>query len=503
MSKIAFVIFIFIFILLRPYIFQGSGFWYYGDDQDYFAHASSIVFGQFPSYKKEYLTIDKNYPQSSIGSAVLSLPFVWSFSLIDRFNNADIVSHRSSENTTGSWTQFGFIFASCFYFCAACFLLYRGVLYCVEERYAYLSLVLTVLCQGLPLFAFRRPIFSHAGEFFLQSVFIFLLLRNSTSTKKFPQGLWQYVLVGTLAALVYLTRYNNIGFALIFPCLLLLSSGFYVRSTKNWLSLFLLMISFVAMIGVFKIWPEIFNQAHPYPWVKDHLLIKITAYDAIHRLGHIFFGLDWGLVYTAPYILIGSIGLFIFKYPAQKYFKWLFFVLGLDFYIVMIWGSQGGWYGYRYFIASAIPLLVLPVALFFKHMEEALGQRLTLWWALIAIPPVLSMICFEGNAGNLELYRSVQDFGVGDITNNLYQFHVWEIALFKPQQFIDIISKGGVEYVHFLSVHILQKAGLLINQYFMLYSAFDGAVLLKTLMIYALPFVMAGFCCRLSKVDQR
>jgi len=121
--KIAYVIFAFMFILLRPYVIQGSGFWYYGDDQDYFAHASSIAFGEFPSYKKEYLTIDPQYPQSSIGCALLSLPFVWEFSLIDRLAGSDIKAHRTPDNITGSWTQFGFVFASCFYFFLACFLL--------------------------------------------------------------------------------------------------------------------------------------------------------------------------------------------------------------------------------------------------------------------------------------------------------------------------------------------------------------------------------------------
>jgi hypothetical protein len=226
MNRTAVVIFIFMFILLRPYEIQGSGFWYYGDDQDYFAHATSIVFGQFPSYKKEYLTIDRQYPQSSIGCALLALPFVWGFSLLDRLAGCGICTQRTAADIPGSWTQYGFAFASCFYFSLACFLLYRGTLYYVEERYAFLSMALTVLCQGLPLYAVRRPIFSHAGEFFLQSVLVFWVLKNSVSNKKSPRLSWRYFLLGPLGALIFLTRYNNIGFALIGPLAVLFSAGF-------------------------------------------------------------------------------------------------------------------------------------------------------------------------------------------------------------------------------------------------------------------------------------
>jgi hypothetical protein len=170
---------------------------------------------------------------------------------------------------------------------------------------------------------------------------------------------------------------------------------------------------------------------------------------------------------------------------------WLLAALGIDFYITVIWGAQGGWYGYRYLIASAIPLFALPVALLIKNVEKTIRQKLTLCWMLLAVPPALSMVCFEGNDTDLNLYNSMQDFGISDISNNLYQFHVWQTVLFKPQEFFGIITKGGVEYFHFILVHLFQKMGFFPNVFFRLYSVFDGVVFIKAILIYALPFAIA------------
>jgi len=486
--KIAFTIFIFMFILLRPYTVTGSGFWYYGDDQDYFAHDTSIVFGQFPSYRNEYMTIDGHYPQSSIGSSLLSLPFVWAFSLIDRCLGSSIVLHRTADNIPGSWSEFGFALASCFYFSLGCILLYKGALYFVEERYAFLSITLTALCQGLPLFVVRRPIFSHAAEFFLQSIFVFLILRNITTSQKFPRIWWHYLLLGILGALTYLTRYNNIGFAGVAPIVLLISSNFTV---KKWKSLLLIFASVFVMIAIFKIWPESYNKTHVYTWIKEYLLINVTPVQLGKRVLHILFGLDWGLIYSAPYILIGLAAFFLSNFPGKKYFLWLLIALIINFYIIMIWGSQGGWYGYRYLLAATIPLLVLPVAILFKNAEAFFKKNLTLCWVLLSIPPALSMFCFEGNDSTLDLRLTPQDFGHTDITNNLYQFHVWETFLFQPMFFLNILCKGGGQYIAFLFTHLLQKIGLFSNAYFRNYTSFDPILLIKVILIYTVPFLTA------------
>jgi len=493
MRRICLFIFICSFILLRPYIIQNGGFWYYGDDQDYFAHSASIVFGQFPSYKKEYLVIDKDYPQGSIGCSLLALPFVGSFSLIDRLSNSNIVQQRTPENIPRSWTQFGFLFAACFYFSLGCFLLYRGALYCVEERYAFLSVVFTVMAQGIPLYAYRRPMFSPYGEFFLQSLCVFIFLKNLNSAKKFPDLTWHYLVLGIISALIFLTRYNNIALALAWSLVFVLMKEHPIKLFNQWKEALLWAFSFLGMVVIFKIWPEAYNQHHPYPWIMHYLVRNISFPDFIHRTGHILFGLDWGLIYTAPYLLLGLFSAFYLKYPAKKYLLGIIATLVVNLYIVFVWGDQGSWHGYRYLIACATPLLVLPVAFLIKHVEQLKGKKLTLVWTLLAIPPALSMVCFEANHSTFNLYLAPVDLGEKDFTNYLYQFHVWGVVLFKPMQFLSFLCMGGVEYFQYLLTHALKDLGLFANSYFRNYTIFDGWTLVKILLIYSIPFSLRWF----------
>jgi len=72
-------IFICAFLLMRPYHLQDRTLCYTGDDYSYFAHASSLVFGQFPSYEKEFFVAGDTSPLHSIGPGLMAAPFVFDF----------------------------------------------------------------------------------------------------------------------------------------------------------------------------------------------------------------------------------------------------------------------------------------------------------------------------------------------------------------------------------------------------------------------------------------
>ena len=163
--RITIAIFIVSLFLVRPYNLQSRGMWYVDDDYDYFAHASAMVFGQYPSYKKEFFTIMKEGPQSPIGTGILAAPFVYVFSFFDRAAGSSITETRTQDNIVGSWSQFGFYFASIFYFILACYLLFAGISCFVPPAQASNAVILMMICQGLPLFTWRRPFFSHCSSF--------------------------------------------------------------------------------------------------------------------------------------------------------------------------------------------------------------------------------------------------------------------------------------------------------------------------------------------------
>jgi hypothetical protein len=272
---------------------------------------------------------------------------------------------------------------------------------------------------------------------------------------------------------------------------------------EKWKGLVLAIFSFVGMIAIFKVWPEAYNQHHPYQWVKGYLTMHVSWSDLCQRIEHILWGLDWGLIYTAPYILLGFLAVFFIKYPNKKYFICLMGVLLVNFYIIMIWGSQGGWYGYRYMIASAIPLFVMPIAMLIKNIEQNSRRKWTLLWIAIAVPPALSMICFEGNSTTLTLHSITQFFGRSDWGNNTYQVAVWQ-TMTNIHEIWQPLFKGGMYYV----LYLLQVAGLSLGGdkmgVFVRYPIFEWKILIQTGMFYTMPFII-GFIFkkiqfRISKV---
>jgi len=404
------------------------------DDYDYFAHASAMAFGQFPSYKKEFYTIMKEGPQSPVGTGILAAPFVFVFSFLDRAGGSTITESRTQDNIVGSWSQFGFEVSSIFYFTIACYLLFFSLSRFVSPLNASTAVIVMMICQGLPLFVYRRPFFSHCSEFFLQSVLMYLFLDflSRRDQRKALTGVF------ALSGLFYLTRPNDAAFALLWPFLVMDYSQGIVQIFRQSCAGIILS---AGLILIFNAWPDAVNHMHPYSWAGQYLGTAMTATSFFQRTAHILIGTDWGLIYTAPFLLISLGGISLLGGPILKRFIWLFIPMAINFYIIIAWGSQGGWYGYRYFIVSAIPVMILPMA----YVLEWISGKIR-WWAipliiLICLPPVLSMLAFEG-CSYFNLQPVPVDFNRTDWTNPDLQANIWAVLIHAPAAFCLIIYKG-------------------------------------------------------------
>jgi hypothetical protein len=480
-NRIAIAIFLSSFFLLRPFIMEFYGSLYPNDDFDYFAHSTSLAFGQFPSYKNEYLMGESNGPKCAIGTGLISAPFVFAFSLLDRINGSTIVQARTAQNVRTSWAVFGFIFASAFYFCLGCLLLYWSARSIVGPSLAVWAVILMVICQGMPLYAYRRPVFSHVPEFFLQSVFVYLFIKNEMSGGKLMRQWWSFALLGIGAGLISLVRYNNILFTIVWPLLFIRHDRWqkknWVAASRNILHAY---FSVVVLILIFKLWPEASNHYTTYPGIENELIVHASWQKFVERFGYILLAPDWGLIFTAPFMLLGAWGLMLLDVPWKKKYLIAASPLLINYYIIHITGYQSSYYGYRYMIASAFPLFVLPLAFLLKYIDGKIGR----WWkfgaVLLALFPVMSMWCWEGNA--LVATSPIPTFfGKIDWGNSTYQIGVWQTVL-NLKALGGIIYLGGIQYVHYL--FYAAKTGLKVNP------PFDLKTLIQTLMLYALPFVM-------------
>ncbi|RYZ80438.1 MAG: hypothetical protein EOP04_25875, partial [Proteobacteria bacterium] len=169
MKKIVLVLFLLSAVLLRPGQMQQFGLIYAGvggDDFCYLSHSTAIVFGEWPSYRKESICRGE-LPMASIGPGLIAVPLVGLFSLIDRAQGASIVEERRADNVVHSASAWGFILTTLAIFGITLQLFRIWLGYAgVSKRAAAWSIIFLVLAQGIPLFAYRRPIFSHVYELF-------------------------------------------------------------------------------------------------------------------------------------------------------------------------------------------------------------------------------------------------------------------------------------------------------------------------------------------------
>ncbi len=498
MKRITLFIFLCCFILFRPYQLQSTGMLYYGDDDSYMAHATSIVFFQFPSYANEYFSMGKGCPLHSIGPSLLATPFVFLFSIIDRLSSSSILVQRTALNVSQSWSVFGFTISSLFYLWITCLLLFRGLRLYFSSRICSLTVILSVLVQGIPLFALRRPAFSHIYEIFLQSLLLFIFLRLFklgfifSNKDKYVNN---SILIGFIISFIVLVRFNNPLIALVWPVVLF--SLYYPKISKTKI-LGLVFISWLfipLMFFVFQVIPVLYNlhcihpEEHAYYktfvllFAREHLIFYLK------RIWGLIFGADFGLFFSAPYILIGLISMFwIRKERICKYICILLLPLFVNLYMVIRIGCIGSWYGYRYIIFSLIPIIVYPLARTLSLLQER-NRKLFIFVIILSVFPILSMISFEGNNTNLTLKVIDEGFGVLDWGNNNYQMEIYKTIITSPFQYLTYILKGGACYFVYL-FSILLKQNNLPAVIYEKYKMFQAATFIKTMIVYIFPFLL-------------
>jgi len=506
MLRVTLFVFLFAFIIFRPFQAQKPGMMYGGDDTEYFAFATSLVYFQYPSFEKEYLDSYQVSPLSRVGPAIMAAPFVGAFSLVDRAFHAPIVKKRTSDNVIQSWTLFGMVFAAAFYLWLACYFCYRALLAFVKPKYAWLAVFLMILAQGTPLYAYRRPAFSHIYELVLQSAFLLVLIISQTkpdSTKwiKLPR---LYGVLGGLSLLTLLVRQNGIFYAILWPSLILGLDQWRLKK-REWKKVaVLLLVTFLAYFVIKNIpyWyaKEKYEEVNKVFETSGFMFKFERPWFYLKRLYTIFIGADWGLVYTAPYILVGIGALKLARFPTSKVknvFIGLALPLLMNLYILIIWKGQGSWYGYRYLVFSAAPVLIIPFALLLQQFHT---KRVWVYRALVAwsVLPLVSQLLYEATPTTY-LNIVITEFGERNWGNLNYQIEVWKIALLRPGYFIYSVIKSGPAYLAYVAANLVGVGERLPLKFRDVYASFDPQLVIKTFLLYLMPW---GLYALLSRSDR-
>jgi hypothetical protein len=489
------IIFVFAFFIFRPYFMQERGLLYVGDDESYFAYATSLAFFQFPDYSKEYFSVGGRYPMHSIGPGIMAFPFVFSFSLIDRMQHSPIIEKRDITNIIDSWTLFGFIISTIFYFYFGVVLIYKALNYYYNERISFYVILFMILFQFFPLYVFRRPILSHIYEFFLQAVLIYILVKDSKT--KFLDNIkwWGSVLLGIIIGLITLVRYNNLFFSLLWPIIIFCLRDKSFNFKKHFKKLVIIYSTAFVLIFLFKL---LLNIIYDYEAYITGGLAGIFRFEGIvfylKYLVNIFVGLDWGLIFTAPFLVFSIFYSFIAKYKLKKQILIILIPVIVNFYAYF--RGLGGWYGYRIIFFSIAPILIVPFADFLEKSMKKINHKLLLaGLSVISIYPILSMLSYEGIIKMTECYYS-------PIVRNYYHIDIWKVIFSNPKDYITSIIKGGPLFIIYLFSKVFGFFKVLPQIVQEKYIIFGLDVLIKTILLYITPFIMYFFV-RIFKFEKK
>ncbi len=484
MKKLALLYFLTAFFIFKPYQVNHHGMLYGGDDSQYLAIATSLTYFEFPSFKLEYVDDFKIPPPSRMGGGLMIAPLVGLFSIFDRIASSPLIEKRTREHLIGSWTLFGAFFSTSLYFWLALVFLFKGLRFNYSENIAIVSIFAMVVAQGCALYAFRRPLMAHVAYLFLLSIYFFYLMKNKYEKKLAvrPNALPKTSLIVLLTCGVFLLREEGLLIATAW-CV----AVYFPDLKKICWTLTLAFLLFWITKNAMKFGNEVHFEEVTKQFDPTEDLIKIyPMWLYFKRTVTVLFGLDWGLVFTAPALLLGLLG--IKRFSKSRYEEAfnprVFYLLVLSlvpmFYLVVVWQGQGGWYGYRYLVFPAVPVLIGPFADLLSRYKK-IGPYLL----VIFLLPMASMLVFEHTpATGLSIVQT--EFGERNWGNLTYQLEVWRLAL-RPGELMYAILKTGPAYIIYLLGSIFRVQ--LPAKFVELYGPFEWGLFIKTLLIYSVPLV--------------
>jgi hypothetical protein len=467
-------VFIFIFwLLFNPaYLFHEN---IKGDDASYVAHTFTIALDGDLDYCNE-VNFDKKgcaagmgrtAPAHPIGTGIVHAPIVKLFSVFDMLQGHPVLKDRSRY--VGSWSFLGlFISVTCCFIFGLLFFL--SAIESVTDSIPRWLILLMATGYGVPYYVFQRFTMSHGPEFFALAMTFWCSIKL-VQAKGQRKQLILFLLVASIG-LNYLIRPANVNTIFIPVIIFLLSekiTGKKIRIMQDSVDWICLLISTVIILlfiislnnSLYQVYFPNSEQMYGFRIGR----IPATLPDKFRELWFsikyipvIIFSSEFGLIFSAPLLVFGTIAVFYFGLDRQHITRSLILILVLLFHIgiplsvVLFWRSTGDSYGYRY-LYSIAPVSMLGLILFFNRKENRLhGLPKKLFYALTAFA-MLGQVFFA-TSYLLAPVQKINAFG----RLNRFSSNGYEVTLVKA--IIDLNSWKSVaakRYPGFLAVQVLDE----------------------------------------------
>lgn len=342
----------------------------------------------------------KGGPAHPIGPGLLAAPFIALFSIIDRITASPVILDHHQYHA--SWSFFGFIFATYFYFIAGLWL-YINSLKILSIRLSARHFIFLASSFGLLVYVLTWPIHCHAYEFFTIALCFWstvnslaLLLKN-----KIP---YHYLMLCALSMILTLiVRPANINIFLL-PSIIFgfatVTNAKYAHvnfsNRQSLISLSILVVWVFYFLGImFAINQSLYGMIYPSSealYGKDISLIPhlqnshdfgvafIALIKRLPTVYYVFFSSEFGIVFNSSFLFFGTLIAFwmLSKHVKRKGGRsWAtFFLMGIyvamPLALVLFWQAPANLYGYR-FLFCVFPIALLGFASWYSEMCKKYG----------------------------------------------------------------------------------------------------------------------------------
>ncbi|HOO78537.1 MAG TPA: hypothetical protein PLZ73_11705 [bacterium] len=372
----------------------------------------------------------------AIGTSLFILPFY--FLAAPLVQVLDVLKHAVFDTLHPLFFSFASAGMVCYYFLAGAVLLLA-----LSRRFGNWPTVtgVSLIMWGtfLPAYAFARPLLSHVPDFLASSLLIWrlLLLGESRSVRR-----RDVLLLGVLSAATLVVRWQNLNLFLLGAAgtLAPIWSGKPLETARprtTAAAVFALSAAGTFLLTQGAAWWVYLGRLFPPPWswitpsVIDREGLRVWLPGGVvtdlNNLRQVFFGLDWGLAWTALPALAGWAGLLLL--PMRPLGNragnglnrlFLFLIVALPFVIVLRWREQGSAFGYRYF-SGTLPLAAVGLtAVLKKAGARRIGRAAVNAAAAVLIAGTLLSLLPYRRFPSTEMKRTETPLGGYCWTNNSY-----------------------------------------------------------------------------------
>lgn len=362
------------------------------DDASYLTHGFTLGLDFNLAYRTiltKWLASSGHLPAHPMGPGILAAPFISLFSMIDRILDLPVINDH--HQYLYSWSLFGFVFASNFYFIFGLFLYHQG-LKALRLQFNSKWLILFACSFGVLYYVLFRPIMGHAFEFFTLALCFWSTARWYELTEMAKKPAWWLYGLGALSMVLTIeVRPANLN-VLMLPFIILITMSLLRnplslrRFTQTQLS-FMFKLAVALLLVFMPFWLmhyQLYGVIMPssqdlygvrpstMPPLQDITQVFAAIWTLVQRLPQIFtiaFSSEFGLLYTSPIILIGPLCFLYWlvrhKFSALMLINSILILMycGLPVAIILFWQSPGDAYAYR-FLFCLFPIALLGYAVF-------------------------------------------------------------------------------------------------------------------------------------------